>query len=262
MGHFRQHATMEALKEKFYWPGMRKQVNDYIMKCETCLMAKSTSNPHGKYLPLPVPEGPWLDISMDFILGLPRTARAKDSIFVIVDRFSKMAHFIPCAKTNDAHHIAKLFFKEIVRLHGVPKSIVSDRDTKFVSYFWKSLWHEIGTKLLLSTAYHPQIDGQTEVTNHMLGNLLRVIVNSNSKSWDECLPYVEFAYNRHVHRATNMSPFEVVFGFNPLAPTDLLPLPRNEHLNVNGRDRAEQIKKMHQEIKASIEHTNAKLQGT
>ena len=171
MGHFGKHNTTAVLQETFHWPGMRKQVEAYVQKCEVCLRAKSTSNPHGKYMPLAIPEGPWIDISMDFVLGLPRTARNKDSIFVVVDRFSKMAHFIPCNTTNDAHHIAKLFFKEIVRLHGIPKTIVSDMDSKFVSYFWKSLWHEIGTKLLFSTSYHPQTDGQTEATNRVLGYL-------------------------------------------------------------------------------------------
>ena len=257
MGHFGRDATMNALSARFYWPKMRKQIMEFISRCETCLRAKSQVKPHGLYMPLPQPEGPWIDLSMDFVLGLPRTVRAKDSIFVVVDRFSKMAHFIPCAKTNDAHHIAKLFFKEVVRLHGIPKTIVSDRDAKFVSYFWKSLWHEIGTKLLFSTAYHPQTDGQTESVNRVLGNLLRIIVHSNSKSWDECLPYIEFAYNRHIHSATHMSPFEIVYGFNPLAPTDLLPLPSNEQLHTVGRDRARRIKELHKDARESLEKAAA-----
>ena len=127
---------------------------------------------------------------MDFILGLPKTLRKFDSIFVVVDRFSKMSHFIACFKTSDASHIVNLFFMEIVTLHGIPSSIVSDRDARFMSYFWKTLWHKLNTKLKYSTAYRPQTNGQTEVGNRAIGNLLRCVIQDYQSSQDEILPRI------------------------------------------------------------------------
>ena len=148
---------------------------------------------------------------MDFVLGLPRSKRGRDLIFVVVDRFSKMAYFIPCHKTNDASNVAYLFFRDIVRLHDMPRTIVSDRDAKFLSYFWKTLLAKLKTKLLFSTACHPQIDGQTKVVNITLSTLLQAIIKKNIKTWVDCLPHIEFAYNYSIHSATKYSLFEIVF---------------------------------------------------
>ena len=163
-------------------------------------------------MPFHVPSVPWEDISMDFVLGLPRTTKRRDIIFVVVDRFSKMAHFIPCHKSEDEVNVADLFFHEIIRLHGVPNTIVSDHDTKFLSHFWRCL------KLLFITTCHPQTDGQTEVVNRTLSTMLRSILKNSKKMWEECLPHIELAYNHSLHCSTKMFPFEIVYDFLPCAP--------------------------------------------
>jgi transposase InsO family protein len=144
---------------------------------------------------------------MDFILGLPRTKRGRDSVFVVIDCFSKMAYFIPYHKTDNALHVADLFFNEVVRLHGVPNTIVSHRDAKFLSHFWRTLWYKLGTKLLFSTTCHPQTDGQMEVVNHTLSTILRAVLKDNFRLWEECLPHIEFGYNRSIHSTTKLNPF-------------------------------------------------------
>jgi len=182
LGHFGVAKTLDVLHEHFYWPKMKRDVQRIFEQCITYRKAKSRVQPHGLYTPLPLPTEPWVDISMDFVLGLSRSKKVRYSIFVVVDRFSKMAHFIASNKTDDASHIADLFFRETVRLHGIPKSIVSDRDVKFLSYFWKTLWGKLGTKLLFSTTCHPQTDGQTKVVNRTLSQILRAIIQKNLKS--------------------------------------------------------------------------------
>jgi len=191
-GHFGVAKTLDVLHEHFFWPHMRKCVHTLCDKCIACRKAKSRVQPHGLYTPLLIPTMPWVDISMDFILGLPKTSKGKDSIFVVLDRFSKMAHFIPCHKVDDACHIANLFFKEVLRLHGLPRSIVSNRDSKFLSHFWKTLWGKLGTNfLLLATpklmvkfkwsielwvkccdALFPRIQGCGRIYYHMLSLLI------------------------------------------------------------------------------------------
>ncbi|KAK1585100.1 hypothetical protein QYE76_018363, partial [Lolium multiflorum] len=253
MGHFGRDKTLSMLSTHYYWPRMKRDVERLCNRCTTCLQAKSTSNPHGLYIPLPIPYAPWSDISMDFVLGLPRTKHGHDSIFVVVDRFSKMAHFIPCHKSDDASHIASLFFREVVRLHGIPASIVSDRDVKFMSYLWKSLMAKFGVKLLFSSSSHPQTDGQTEVVNRSLSTLLRTLVKKNLKSWEDCLPHAEFAYNRAKHSTTLRSPFMIVYGFEPPTALDILPLPLHQRTNMDFDKRTTAMKKLHEDTRATIQ---------
>jgi transposase InsO family protein len=149
---------------------------------------------------------------MDFIVGLPKTSKGFDSIWVIVDRLTKFAHFLPVQITYPANRCAKLYVERIVSLHGVPKTIVSDRGTRFVSNFWRHLHESLGTKLLHSTAYHPQTDGQIERVNQILEDMLRCCVLNYSDSWDECLPLVEFSYNNSYQESIKMAPFEALYG--------------------------------------------------
>jgi hypothetical protein len=232
---------------------LRRGVERHVQRRPTCHKAKSRLNLHGLYTPLPIPSVPWEDILMDFVLGLPRTKRGEDSIFVVVDCFGKMARFIPCHKSDNVSHIAELFFRKIVRLHGVPRIIVSNHDTKFLSYFWKTLWDKLGTQLLFSMPCHPQTYGQTKVVNRTLSMLLRVVLKKNLKMWEESLPNVEFAYNRVVHSTTNFSPFQIIHGFNLTAPIDILPLPMQERVNIDASKRVDLVKKIHEQARTKIE---------
>ncbi|XP_056848903.1 uncharacterized protein LOC130499034 [Raphanus sativus] len=231
MGHFGRDKTLSVLTDHFFWPNMRKDVKNLCTKCIVCLKTKSMSHPYGLYMPLPIPDHPW------------------------------MAHFIACNTTNDATQIANLFFKEVVRLHGMPRPIVSDRDTKFLSHFWKTLWGKLGTKLLFSTTCHPQTDGQTEVVNRTLSQLLRATVGKNLRNWLTCLPFIEFAYNHARHSTTDLSPFEVVYGFQPKTPLDLSPLPSPIYRSRDGAHKAEFVKTLHQRVKEKLEAQAAKVKA-
>ena len=149
---------------------------------------------------------------MDFIVGLPRTQRHQDAIWVIVDRLTKAAHFLAIKTTFNAEQLAELYVKEIVRLHGVPLLIVLDRDTKFASKFWQGFRSAMGTQLNLSTAFHPQTDGQSERTIQTLEDMLRACAMEYTKSWDRNLPFVEFAYNNSYHSSIDMAPYEALYG--------------------------------------------------
>jgi hypothetical protein len=212
-GHPGYQKMITATRKQFYWPGLKKDVAKYLAQCIECQQVKAEHrHPAGLLHPLPIPEWKWETISMDFITGLPTSTKQNDAIMVVVDKLSKSAHFIPVKSTCKAIDIAQVFMKEVFRLHGMPREIISDRDTKFTSKFWKSLMAGLETKLLFSTAYHPQTDGQTERVNQILEDMLRMHVMHQPRKWEDYLPLVEFAYNNGYQASLKMSPFEVLYG--------------------------------------------------
>eukprot|EP00253_Pinus_taeda_P017334 PITA_17334 len=212
-GHPGYQKMMKAIRKEYFWPGMKKDVVEYLAQCLECQQIKAEhQHPAGLLQPLPIPQWKWEIISMDFITGLPKTKKNNDSIMVVVDKLSKAAHFIPVQSTYRAAQIAHMFMQNVFRLHGLPKTIISDQDVKFTSAFWKTLFAELGTQLNFSTAYHPQTDGQTERVNQAVEDMLRAYVMQQPTRWEEYLHLVEFAYNNGYHTSTQMSPFEVMYG--------------------------------------------------
>ena len=153
-GHIGRDKTFLLMAEQFYWPSMRREVDKLVKSCWICQLSKGSVTNARLYLPLPIPKQPWTNVSMDFVLGLPRTQKGNNSIFVVVDRFSMMVHFIAFKKTADAVNVAQLYFREVYRLYGLPLLIVSDCDTRFLNHFWRCLWRLSSTKLDFSNAYH------------------------------------------------------------------------------------------------------------
>lgn len=194
---------------------MYSMIREYVRSCDTCARSKNARHkPFGMLLPLPLPHRPWTAISMDFIVKLPRS-RSFDSVLVVVDRFTKMAHFIPCKESCTSAELANLVFAHVFKLHGLPDSIVSDRGPQFVSKFWKHLLQHLQIERNLSSARHPESDGQTERVNQILEQYLRCFVDSMQTNWSSLLPMAEFAYNNSFHSSSGFSPFYSNYGFHP-----------------------------------------------
>ncbi|GJX22266.1 putative nucleotidyltransferase, ribonuclease H [Tanacetum coccineum] len=207
------------LKQYFWWNGMKQDVATFVSKCMTCQQVKiEHQRASGLLQPLEIPMWKWDEISMDFVTGLPTTQKRHDAIWVVVDRLTKSAHFLPIRKNYGISKLAEIFRQEIVRLHGTPTSIVSDRDPKFTSRFWKGLQKAWGTRLKFSTAFHPQTDGQSERTIQTLEDMLRACALEWTGSWDEYLCLVEFAYNNSWHASIKAAPFELLYGRKCRAP--------------------------------------------
>jgi len=214
-GHFGIEKTIEIVTRDFYWDKLTKWMNDYVRSCDKCQHNKSPRHARwGLLQPLETPYAAWTSISTDFITQLPES-QGYTQVMVVVDRFTKMAHFIGLPTEVTAKDVATVFLREVWKLHGLPTEIISDMDAKFSGKFWESLCKALGIKRRMSTAYHSQTDGQTERTNQVLEGYLRNCVNYDQNDWYQLLPLAEFAYNNSATNAHGLTPFYANFGFHP-----------------------------------------------
>ena len=251
-GHAGYIKTYALMHQSFYWPGMKRDVLQYVVRCLTCqkIKAKHVKYPR-KLHPIEAPQMKWECVSMDFITGLPMS-RGFDSIFVVVDMLTKVTHLFPVCKDYFAKDVAHVFMQGVFLHHGLPRRIISDRDSKFTSNFWKALFQATGTQLAYNTAYHPETDGQTERVNQTIEDILRAYCLREPRKWTRYLYLVEFAYNASFQRSIGMSPFKALYGqecLTPLKWTD--PLIKVQISKAMLDKMQEQTDLIRQEIKAA-----------
>lgn len=256
-GHMGMDRTIDLIRRNFWWPGMDETIRDYVRGCLECQQNKNPR--HGVFgllQPLEIKWKPWQSVAMDFIVDLP-LSNGCDSIWVMVDPFTKMAHFIPLKKEQKkAEDLVRIFAREYWRLHGIPLDIVSDRDSRFTSHLWKDFLKLVGVKSRMSTAFHPQSDGQTERVNQILEIYLRAFVNYEMANWADLLPMAEFAYNNGRSSATGMTPFFANYGYHPSAhnpPADATVR------NPASRLYAHWMKNVHDEAKQNLEQARTRM---
>ncbi|KAJ3684806.1 hypothetical protein LUZ61_013970 [Rhynchospora tenuis] len=214
-GHSGSLATYKRMKALFYWPAMKESIINHIRQCEVCQLTKPEHVPSpGLLQPLPIPHEAWTSIGMDFITGLPNS-QGKEVLMVVVDRLTKYSHFLPLSHPYSTASVAQVFLDNIYKLHGLPTSIISDRDPIFTSQFWKELMTKLGVQLNLSTSYHPQTDGQVEGVNQCVEAYLRSMVFQQQKKWVKWVPLAEYWYNTNFHSSLNTTPFKALYGYDP-----------------------------------------------
>lgn len=250
--------TKAHLSAHYWWPGMDRDVKAYVAQCPFCQRNKATTTkPAGLLQPLPVPTDVWDSVSMDFITQLPPTASGHDSLLVFVDRLSKMTHLVAMNGTDSAEDVARHFVTNVFRLHGLPESIVSDRDSRFTSAFWRECFRLLGTKLRMSTAFHPQTDGQTERMNRVVEEAVRHYIAPDQSDWDQHLPLIEFAINNSKQASTGCTPFSLNGMKQPRVPaTTGKPLPAGK--SPNAERVAAEMRKRIERAKACIRDAQAR----
>ena len=216
-GHSGFLRTLARISTQFFWKNMRNDIRSFVQHCQVCQQAKvSQLHPAGLLSPLPIPNQIWEDVAMDFITNLP-VARGYSVIMVVIDRLSKYCHLAPLRANFTSFQVAEVFVNMVVKLHGVPRTIVSDRDKTFTSAFWQHLFRLQGTTLAMSSSYHPQTDGQSEALNKCIEMYLRCFVHDHPRLWIQYLPWAEFWYNSSFHTSIGMTPFKAVYGRDPPA---------------------------------------------
>jgi transposase InsO family protein len=255
-GHPGVSRTIELIQRNYQFKNMKEKVATFIKKCADCQRNKhSTHAPYGEMQPMELPTEPWTDISMDFVTGLPQsedpaTGLYYDSILVIVDRFTKYALMVPFRRDYTAVRLAHVLKDRLIRDHGIPRTIISDRDKLFTSNYWATLMAEIGIQRKLSTAYHPQTDGQTERTNRTMKTYLKIFSNHSQTNWVSLLPMAQMSYNNKLSEATGKTPYFANHGKHPNLFQRTLPSPKAEAAIKS----AEEMKKIHEEMSKKLIH--------
>ena len=218
-GHFSWSRTADNISRQFWWPQMRESVQTFIRSCQRS--KSSTKRPFGLMTPLEIPDSRWHTVTMDFIMDLPPSANGNDAILVLVDKLTKYVHLVPTFKKCSAEDVARLFIAHIYQYHGVPKVLISDRDPRFTSAFWRAFCSRLQLKPRFSTAFHPQTDGQTERTNRVLEEVLRHFIDGDHKAWEDLLPLAAFAMNNAKSSSTGETPYYLNHGNHPATPISL-----------------------------------------
>ncbi|GKD06283.1 putative reverse transcriptase domain-containing protein [Tanacetum coccineum] len=203
----------QDMKMLYWWPNMKADIATYVSKCLTCAKVKAEhQRPPGLLVQPDIPQWKWDNITMDFVTKLPKSSQGYETIWVIDDRLTKSAIFVPMRETDPMDKLARMYLKEVVTRHGIPLSIICDRDLRFTSNLWRLLQNALGTSLDMSTAYHPQTDGQSERTIQTLKDMLRACAIEFGKGWVNYFPLVEFSYNNIYHASIKAVPFEALYG--------------------------------------------------
>lgn len=253
-GHWGAKKTQDFISRDFWWPHLQQTVSDYVGTCQVCQRTKAARDkPSGLLHPLPVPSARWASVTMDFMVSLP-DCKGYNSIMVVVDRFTKMAHFVPCTNTITGEETAVLYIDRVFRHHGIPTDVTTDRGTQFNSDFWKRFWAQLNVDVRLSTSYHPETDGQSERINSILNQYLRVYTSFLQDDWVDHLATAEFTYNNSVHSATGFTPFFANTGMN--MGTEVL---RTTSISDEPSTLASKLQEIHSFLEKNLEFARSQM---